>query len=525
MAIRRRRPNWPSASSPRLQAAELAPLAHKANEQHYEVPAEFFAQVLGPHRKYSSCWWPAGRDHPRRGRGRGAGRDLRARAAGRRPAHAGTGLRLGLADAVDGASTIPRSRITARVQLALAARVHRGAARAPRACATCEIITCDMNGFDTDERFDRIVSVEMFEHMRNWPELFGRVSGWLQPDGPLLHARVRAPLGALCLRRARRRRLDEPAFLLRRHDAQRRPGAAFPGRPALRAALALGRHGTTSAPPTPGWPTWTRARDAVVADARADLRRATQAQCWWMRWRMFFMACAELFGYDEGRQWWVSHYLFEPPAVSLERRRSSVRCRRRCALVAISCCSRSAGSPACCGAARSGRRWRCWWPRRSCRCAPGARGATAGANCGWWLSATLVGPACGTALLVATGWRSAIRPGHPARQLAPHWMVALWALFATTLNVSLRWLRGARCWLAALLAARRRGPLAYAAARGWARAIGSTRLPALVLVGIGWAVLTPLLMRLGAALRRVRHGMNVHALAGRAAVAAGHRRC
>ena len=90
--------------------------------------------------------------------------------------------------------------------------------------------------------YDRVVSVEMFEHLRNWPQMFARVARLAQARRPLLHARVRAPRRAVRVRRARRQRLDEPPLLLRRHDARRRPRAALPGRPAPARALALGRH-------------------------------------------------------------------------------------------------------------------------------------------------------------------------------------------------------------------------------------------------------------------------------------------
>ena len=118
-----------------MDAHEIAPLPHLANEQHYEVPAEFFALALGPHRKYSSAWWPQGTTEPRGGRGRGARRHLRARRARGRPDHPRARLRLGLAHAVDGGAL---SRAAASPRCPTRARSARGSWARPRAaaCAT-----------------------------------------------------------------------------------------------------------------------------------------------------------------------------------------------------------------------------------------------------------------------------------------------------------------------------------------------------------------------------------------------------
>ena len=118
-----------------MDAHEIAPVPHLANEQHYEVPAEFFAQVLGPHRKYSSAWWPQGIDRRSRTPRRGARRHLRARRArrtARRILELGCGwgsLTLWMAE------RFPRSHVTGSVEFALAARVHPGARPRAAACA------------------------------------------------------------------------------------------------------------------------------------------------------------------------------------------------------------------------------------------------------------------------------------------------------------------------------------------------------------------------------------------------------
>ena len=164
-----------------LREEDVALLVHKANEQHYEVPAEFFGGVLGPHRKYSSCWWPDG---------------VTTLEDAEAVALAATCERAGLADGqhilelgcgwgsltLFMAARFPRSQITA-VSNSQSQRAHIEAEAARRGLGNVRIITCDMNVFDIENRFERVVSVEMFEHMRNWPEMFRRVAGWLKPGG------------------------------------------------------------------------------------------------------------------------------------------------------------------------------------------------------------------------------------------------------------------------------------------------------------------------------------------------------
>jgi cyclopropane fatty-acyl-phospholipid synthase-like methyltransferase len=82
---------------------------------------------------------------------------------------------------VDGGA-LSREPHPERVELARAARLHPGRGDAPRARQP-DGGHRDINDFATDRRFDRVVSVEMFEHLRNWPEAFRRVRGWLAPEG------------------------------------------------------------------------------------------------------------------------------------------------------------------------------------------------------------------------------------------------------------------------------------------------------------------------------------------------------
>lgn len=217
-----------------MKSAKIAPVPDLANQQHYEVPEEFFGLVMGKHRKYSSCLWnefAATLDEAETE----ALRETCTHASikdGMRVLDLGCGwgsLSLWIA------KQFPRCKVVS-VSNSNSQREYITAQAEARGLSNMAVITCDMNDFDTDRRFDRIVSVEMFEHMRNYPELYRRISTWLAN------------------------------------------------------------------------------KDAARADIMPIMARtygSENAEQWFGRWRIFFMACAELFGHDNGQEGYVSHYLFE----------------------------------------------------------------------------------------------------------------------------------------------------------------------------------------------------------------------
>jgi cyclopropane-fatty-acyl-phospholipid synthase len=297
-----------SAFAGALRGEDVALLVHKANEQHYEVPAEFFGGVLGPHRKYSSCWWPSG---------------VTTLEGAEAAALAATCERAGLADGQQilelgcgwgsltlyMASRFPHSRVTA-VSNSQSQRAYIEAEAARRGLGNVRIITCDMNVFDIEERFERVVSVEMFEHMRNWPEMFRRVSGWLQPGGRFfMHVFVHRLTPYLFVERDRGDWMSRYFF-----SGGMMPSDDLPLhiQDDLRLLQRWRWDGTHYARTAEAWLANMDAGRATLWPVIAQTYGEKDAAVWWTRWRLFFMACAELFGYDGGNEWWVSHYLFEP---------------------------------------------------------------------------------------------------------------------------------------------------------------------------------------------------------------------
>ncbi len=290
-----------------IAAARRGPIAlvpEAANQQHYEVPAEFFAHVLGSHRKYSACWWPPGVT------------DLAAaEAVSLQLTCERAGLRDGLRILELGcgwgslslwmASAYPRARILAISNSASQKEHIEGEARA-RGITNLEVRTLDMNQFRPFGRFDRIVSVEMFEHMRNWELLLHRLEECLAEDGRLF-------LHVFCHRRATYAyETDGADNWLGRHFFT---GGMMPAADYLRrldmpfdVEEEWSWDGTHYQRTADAWATnLDRNRDAVMK-ILARTCGAEEAPRWFARWKMFFLACAEMFGLEGGREWRVGHY-------------------------------------------------------------------------------------------------------------------------------------------------------------------------------------------------------------------------
>jgi cyclopropane-fatty-acyl-phospholipid synthase len=292
-----------------MDAAELAPVPHLANQQHYEVPARFFELALGPHRKYSSAWWPAGTHTLEEAEAR---------------ALEATCVRAGLADGQDvlelgcgwGSLTLwmaaqyPASRITA-VSNSSSQRASIEAEARRRGLSNVQVITADMNVFAAPGHYDRVMSVEMFEHMRNWRTLFGRVHDWLRPGGRFF-------MHVFCHHSTPYAFVDGgPSDWMGRHFFS---GGMMPSddlalrfQDRLRFLSRWRWDGTHYERTANAWLANVDTRREAVLEALSPTCGNAAPQ-WLQRWRVFFMACAELFGHRDGQEWWVSHYLFERPA-------------------------------------------------------------------------------------------------------------------------------------------------------------------------------------------------------------------
>ncbi len=166
-----------------MRQSPIAIKTQKANEQHYEVPAAFFEQVLGRHLKYSGCYWPKGVKNLDQAEERMLGLTCRRAelSDGMRILELGCGwgsLSLWMAE------HYPDSRITA-VSNSAPQREFIQTKMAKRDLRNLRVLAADMNDFSIDQQFDRVVSVEMFEHMRNWPLLLERISRWMKPRARL----------------------------------------------------------------------------------------------------------------------------------------------------------------------------------------------------------------------------------------------------------------------------------------------------------------------------------------------------
>ena len=289
-----------------MDDSDVAPVPHLANEQHYEIPAAFYAEALGKHRKYSSCFWPEGVE------------DLDSAEA---EALRVTCERAELADGMDvlelgcgwGSLTLwmaehfPNSTITG-VSNSASQREYILREAQNRGLSNVGVLTRDMNDFDIEQRFDRVVSVEMFEHMRNYRQLFSRVHGWLRDEGRFF-------MHIFCHRSTPYEFVDRgPADWMSRHffSGGIMPSDDLPLR--FQDHLQIDRHwrwdGTHYEKTANAWLANMDARRDAVMPVLARTYGESEARRWWMRWRIFFMACAELFGHEDGQEWWVGHYLF-----------------------------------------------------------------------------------------------------------------------------------------------------------------------------------------------------------------------
>ena len=297
---RRKGPQAKEAFVERLRASQIAEEVEKANEQHYELPPEFFRLVLGPRLKYSSCYWPDG---------------VHTLAGAEEAMLELTCERAGVEDGMElldlgcgwGSLTLwlaeryPNSKV-----LAVSNSAPQRAFIEAHGATNVEVLTADANTLELDAgRFDRVLSVEMLEHVRNYETFFGRIASWLATDGRFFchvfsHTAYAYPYDGTWMARKFFSGGTMPSHDLLLHF-QRDLAAVENWR-------LSGEHYARTAE---AWLERMDGNEPAILRVLATRYGAEKAAAWWENWRVFFLACAELWGYRGGSEWLVSHYLFE----------------------------------------------------------------------------------------------------------------------------------------------------------------------------------------------------------------------
>ena len=288
-----------------LKESPLAIATDEANEQHYELPTEFFSKVLGPHMKYSSGYWDAGSADIEKSEARML--KLSCKRAelenGHRILELGCGwgsLTLWMA------KEYPDAQITA-ISNSKTQKIYIDSKATERGLTNIEVKTVNMISYEGEGEsiFDRVVSVEMFEHMKNYNELLSRISRWLKPEGKLfVHIFTHREY-------AYHYEAKEESDWMARYFFT---GGQMPSDDLLlyfQDNLSIEDHWQVSGEhyqkTSEAWLTRMDEASDVLKPIIAETYGEADAKKWWVWWRCFFMACAELWGFREGKEWIVSH--------------------------------------------------------------------------------------------------------------------------------------------------------------------------------------------------------------------------
>ena len=292
-----------------LTESPVAIVPEKANEQHYEVPPRFFELVLGTNLKYSSGYWT---------------KEVFSLDEAEHEMLKITCERAGLVDGQNilelgcgwgsltcfMAQKFPNSKITA-VSNSKDQRNFIQQKNDKLNLQNIKVVTADMNDFSTDEKFDQVISIEMFEHMRNYDELLKRIDSWLNQNGKLFvhifsHKEIAYPFED---------KGDSDWMAREFFSGGQMPShrllMSFPDRMKIEKDWRVsGTHYEQTSL------AWLRKMDTNKIEV-LELFKTTygekDASAWFQRWRIFFMSCEVLFDYNKGKEWGVSHYLFEKP--------------------------------------------------------------------------------------------------------------------------------------------------------------------------------------------------------------------
>lgn len=278
-----------------------------ANEQHYELPPEFYELVLGNLNKYSCCYWDEMTTTLDQ---------AEINALEKTGQHAGIRNGQNILELGCGwgsltfwmAENHPDSSITA-VSNSHAQRHFIEQHAKNKGLQNIKVITCDMNEFNAEDEYDRIVSVEMFEHIRNWGKLFQHIAHWLKDDGQFfMHIFSHRSTPYAFESKDASDWMSEYFF-----TGGMMPSTDLPLY--FQNELKINRtwcwNGQHYASTADAWLQNMDINKAMLMPILSDTYGNTLAKTWWMRWRIFFMACSELFAYDKGQQWQVMHYSFK----------------------------------------------------------------------------------------------------------------------------------------------------------------------------------------------------------------------
>lgn len=290
-----------------LKSCPIAIHTDSANRQHYEVPAQFFALVLGPRLKYSSALWHENTTDLAEAEVNML--DLYCQRAdlsdGQTILDLGCGwgsLSLFLAEKFKKATIVAISNSTTQKEYIDSQSKLRG-------LNNLTVITANVADFDTELKFDRILSIEMFEHLKNYSDMLAKVSRWLNPDGKLfIHIFTHK-------RFAYHYEDKDGTDWLTRHFFE---GGTMPSEDLfsyfqedLRIVQQWSLPGTHYQKTAEAWLKQMKDKRNEVIKIMKLTYGEKDAVKWWSFWKLFFLSCAELWGYKNGTEWTVSHYLFE----------------------------------------------------------------------------------------------------------------------------------------------------------------------------------------------------------------------
>lgn len=290
-----------------LKSSPIAVNTADANEQHYELPTEFFQYCLGKNLKYSSGYWnPGVKDIDT------SEDDMLALTCKRADLQDGQNvLELGCgwgSLSLYMASKFPGSKFTV-VSNSATQKIFIDDTAAKRGIQNLTVLTADMNTFTIADSFDRVVSVEMFEHMRNYKLLLAKVASFLKPDGKLfVHIFTHKTLAY------KYEVIDESDWMSKYFFT----GGIMPSNHLFfyfNDDLKIEKHwvvnGTNYGKTSEAWLSNMDKHKKEIMPILENTYGQDQAVKWWVYWRLFYMACAELFNYNKGNEWMVCHYLFE----------------------------------------------------------------------------------------------------------------------------------------------------------------------------------------------------------------------